>query len=95
MLESNPTADALGRPRFVVVLGRDVPLADLDACLFHWLANIDPGRDWQGYVLDLHASIRTDTCDIWDATPKSDHPLDNSSGQEIHVVYQMGALSQA
>ncbi len=37
--------DALELPRFVVVLDGDADLADLDACLFHWVANADFGRD--------------------------------------------------
>jgi hypothetical protein len=37
--------DAREIPRIVVVLDSDADLTDLDACLFHWVANADFGRD--------------------------------------------------
>lgn len=49
-----------GLPRFIVVVGSDVDLADPEAALFHWLAHSDAGRD---------AQVRAG---VWfvDATPK-------------------------
>lgn len=38
-------AGLAARPRFVVVLGEQVRVEDLDESLFHWLANSDAGRD--------------------------------------------------
>lgn len=58
-------------PRFAIVLGRGVDLADSDACLFHWLANMDPGRDTFHPIQEAPHAI------VFDATPKTpggDHP---------------------
>ena len=43
VLAISPTAD--GALPFTLVVGRDVDLADPVAPFFHWLANMDPGRD--------------------------------------------------
>jgi len=55
-------ADALAetRARFAILLGPDVDLDDFDQALFHWCANMDPGRD----------SIRRGGTLLFDATPK-------------------------
>lgn len=37
--------DAQSSVRFVVVVGADVDVHNMDETLFHWLANVDPGRD--------------------------------------------------
>ena len=43
VLDLEPVAE--GALPFVLVLGRDVALHDDVAPFFHWLANMDPGRD--------------------------------------------------
>lgn len=49
-------------PKFIIVVGPDVDVRDLDQALFHWCANSDPGRDliWS----PDHTAI------AFDATPK-------------------------
>ena len=63
VLDLDPVADGVGALPFVVVLGRDVDLADPVAPLFHWLANMDMGRDAQWRR--EHGRVG------WDATPKT------------------------
>jgi 4-hydroxy-3-polyprenylbenzoate decarboxylase len=50
------------QPRFVIVVGEGVDVRDLDAALFHWLANSDAGRD--SYTLCGGEMLG------YDATPK-------------------------
>lgn len=38
-------ADRLPIPRWTIVLGPGVDVADTESALFHWMANTDPGRD--------------------------------------------------
>lgn len=45
VLDLDPARFGCGPLPFVVVLGRDVALADPVAPFFHWLANFDPSRD--------------------------------------------------
>ena len=45
VLDLDPAAHGCGPLPFVVVVGRDVALADPVAPFFHWLANFDPSRD--------------------------------------------------
>ncbi len=61
------------RPPFVVAVGRGVDLA-ADG-LFHWLANMDPGRD-----VIRHTGAHGDTL-AFDATPKT--PGDASNGEPV------------
>ncbi|HZW10325.1 MAG TPA: UbiD family decarboxylase, partial [Phycisphaerales bacterium] len=52
-------------PAFTVVVGRSVDIADLDAALFHWVANSDASRDmeaWRAGAFGVAA---------FDATPKT------------------------
>ncbi len=50
-----------GAPPFVVALGRDVQIDDPDQAMFHWCANMDPGRD----------AVRVNGGLGFDATPKA------------------------
>ncbi|MCA9300497.1 MAG: UbiD family decarboxylase, partial [Phycisphaerales bacterium] len=59
---ANDLLDAVGaRPAYVVLLGADVDIEDADAALFHWCANMDPGRD---------LVVRNGVA-VFDATPKT------------------------
>ena len=69
-------AEVGGRPpAFVVVVGRSVGLSDIDAVLFHWVANTDASRDmetWRAGSFGIAA---------FDATPKA--PGDEHRGEPV------------
>ncbi|MBX9736907.1 MAG: UbiD family decarboxylase [Phycisphaerales bacterium] len=58
-------------PGFVIVVGQDVDVKDIDSVLFHWCAHTDAGRDL--YTLNR--------CVAFDATPKV--PGDERNGQPV------------
>ncbi len=58
-------------PRFAVVVGRDVEPCDGDQAFFHWLANMDPGRDMLRDVRRV----------VFDSTPKA--PGDAANGEPV------------
>ncbi len=64
-------ADLAVAPGFVIVVGQDVDINDIDSVLFHWCAHTDAGRD-------LYALAR---CVAFDATPKV--PGDERNGQPV------------
>ncbi|MEZ6235389.1 MAG: UbiD family decarboxylase [Phycisphaerales bacterium] len=65
---------AAALPPFVILLGRDADLSKPDDCLFHWLANSDPGRDATTVDCPPHS------CIIFDATPKGS-PADAANNE--------------
>ncbi len=55
--------EEMGLPRWTVVVGPDVDLADIDGALFHWVANMSPERDRYDSTCGRRIAF--------DATPKS------------------------
>ena len=72
---------------FVVVVGRGVDVHDHHQALFHWLANMDPGRDM---ILD-----QAHTCDrvAFDATPKT--AADATPGEPVRQWPPVLRMDQA
>lgn len=65
-------------PPFVIALGADVDVTDIDAALFHWLAHMDVGRDlvrWHALATGTDAPVHRLG---FDSTPKT--PADARHG---------------
>lgn len=80
VLEALLAIDLVG-PRFVVVLGRDVDIHDVDKALFHWVANADAGRDMMRQ--SNAATAGTGGRIGFDATPK--HAGDEANGESVRA----------
>ena len=75
VLDLDPAQDGVDPLPYVVTVGRDVALADAVAPFFHWLANMDMGRD---------ASWRRERGRLgFDATPKT--AGDARNGEPVRV----------
>jgi 4-hydroxy-3-polyprenylbenzoate decarboxylase len=75
VLDLDPAADGAGALPYVVVVGRDANLQSAVEPFFHWLAQMDPGRDMAIRVLAERAGF--------DATPKT--PGDAVDGRPVRA----------
>lgn len=78
-------------PRFVITLGSDVDVHDLDAALFHWVANSDAGRDMVHHAEGRSAAYGGRLG--FDATPKV--PGDEADGEPVRDWPPVLTLSPA
>lgn len=63
--------DAAAETKFVIIVGADVDVRNMDETLFHWLANVDPGRDRHDFEGGM----------LFDARPK--RPGQSANGMRI------------